>query len=101
MAPCFTLAKIAAHPVGRGRNQDGAVGLDAPMGVIDEVRRSHDGLGFFHPGIALVNIDSDVEALIHLAVQPVIPRSNDAVGIQFRRMGVIGRQIGRGPRANA
>lgn len=84
------LAEVAAHPVGRRRNQDGAVRLDAPVGIVNEVRRSHDGLGFFHPGITLVNVDGDAEAFVQLAVQPVIPRRDDAVAVGLRRMRVIG-----------
>ena len=70
------------------------------MGVVNEVRRGHHGLWLVHPRIPLIDIHSDVQALIHLPVESMIPRCDHAIRIQFRGMGVIRRQIGGGLRVN-
>ena len=63
------LAEIAAHPRIRRRHRDRPVRRDAPMGVVDDMRRSHDGLVQTGPGIALVDLGGDADPLVERAVQ--------------------------------
>ena len=85
-------AQIPAHPIRGWRDNDGAVGLDAPVRVVDEIGSGHDRFRRGHPGIPFIDVNGDVEALIQLPVQSPVPRRNHALLILDDIMRVIRRE---------
>jgi len=87
-APC-PLAQVAAHPVIGGGNQNRAVVFDAPVGVINEIRRSDNRLLTIHPRVTLECLDRNSQTQIQRAVLSGMPGSNHTIRILDNVVGII------------
>jgi len=96
-----TLHEIAVGPVLDRRHGDLAFSRDVPGAAEHVLGRGGGRPGPVGPGVSLHGFGGDADAVVELAVGSGIPRRDHAVGVVYRRIGVVSLTGRRGRKRSA